>query len=470
MKILDLCLVTAISLAGISASEASTLLSTGTGDGSLTVEVDLFGNFGDPLATTFPPDPTGAIYDPVGALEADATMVQSFTLFRDMNGTTSLNEVILGNAATLVSASSTEVVSEFSIGALDVRLIQSVISTADPSGALSSSALIQDYQITNTAADPAEFDLFRYADPDLLYDQLRADGGGALMSSGDTVLYVVDANAFQSLATFVGISATGGVANPDGAFEYAHADPNPVSTLPTLLDRLLVIGDDLNETIESDLDGDGVAGLAGDVKMALSRSFVLGSGETQTFTTTTLFGVPATNPATPGSSQGLPLLPATFTPLGGFVFNIPSPVPPGVIYWIDPEIAVGYTYEVLGAEFAAVQAPSLSAIPDSDGYTLVFDGLEIALAPGETYEFGPGVSMFQLLGIDPDLAIDPDDPLGFVTGVSFTNITSSVSVVQTAVRFDTGGGPSAVPLPASVFLLLGGLGALTGLRRRKARA
>ena len=469
MKNLVLCLVTVLGLAGASGSDASSVLSTGTGDGSLTVEVDLFGNFGDPLATTVLLDPSGAIYDPVGALEAGTTMFQSFVMFRDLNGTTSLSGLTLGNDAILLSESGTEVVSQFSIGELDIRLVQSVAGTLDASGVLSSSSLIQSYEITNTAADPAEFELFRYADPELTFDRFLADGSGVLLDSGDPVVYAVDADAGLSLATFLGISATGGVANPDGAFEVAGSDANPYSTAPTLLDRLLVIGDDLNNMVADDTDGDGRADLASDVSMALSRSFVLGAGETQTFTTATLFGVPGGDSDQPGSSEDLPLLPASFTPVGGFVFDIPTPVPPGAMYWIDPEIAVGYTYEVEGAEFASVQAPSLDAIPDNDGYMLLFDGMEVALAPGEIYEFAAGVSMFQILGIDPDLEIDPDNPLGFVTGVSFANITSDVRVVQTAVRYEIDG-PEAVPLPASVLFLLGGLGTLTAFRRKRARA
>lgn len=138
--------------------------------------------------------------------------------------------------------------------------------------------------------------------------------------------------------------------------------------------------------------------------------------------------------------------------------------------FFDPIIAIGYEYTVDpgGVAFASVTMPE--SVPDPDGFELhVWNGekyvFEASLMPGESYDFrgldAEGLLRFKILGIDPALSLDPDDPLAFPTGLTFLSAGD--------VRFTMS--PSVIPVPAPILLLLTGLGGLglIGLRQRVRR-
>lgn len=161
------------------------------------------------------------------------------------------------------------------------------------------------------------------------------------------------------------------------------------------------------------------------------------------------------------------LLPDEIDENGRFVFDIDGNIVGTQIFFIDPEIAVGYTYEIDGSEFTAVQAPSLNAVADGDGmYTLMFGTEMVTLLPGEIYTFTDSVTSFKITGIDEALMLDPTDTTAFVTGVSIESTSGSVTVTQAPITINTDPTIAPVPLPASSLLLLGGLAGLFGLRRR----
>lgn len=175
-----------------------------------------------------------------------------------------------------------------------------------------------------------------------------------------------------------------------------------------------------------------------------------------------------------GDPEGLfessPVLPDATDDNGGFVFNLEDIRNlPGRIFFIDPEIATGYTYEITGDLFFSVQAPSLGAVADGDGlYTLKYEQsgtlFEQILAAGDIFEFGPdGVSSFEITGIDPALMLDPTNANAFVTGVSLVNGNLPGTITQTPITVEV----NAVPLPASGVLLLSGIAGIAFLRRRR---
>lgn len=166
-----------------------------------------------------------------------------------------------------------------------------------------------------------------------------------------------------------------------------------------------------------------------------------------------------------GLFEGTPVLPNDVNEEGGFVFNLDEIRNlPERIFFIDPEIAIGYTYEVVGDEFFAVQAPSFGAVPD-DEYILTFNGQTFILASGELFFFDPNetVTEFTITGINPDLSLDPNDPFAFVTGVAVSLGGQGATITQTPITADI----EAVPLPAGGLLLLSGLAGLALVRRRR---
>lgn len=129
---------------------------------------------------------------------------------------------------------------------------------------------------------------------------------------------------------------------------------------------------------------------------------------------------------------------------------------------------VGYTVSVSNAEFTLVQAPSIFAVNDADGYIIsVAMQPDMALLPGATLDLSAfNVSQFTLSDIDPALMIDPDDALAFPLGISLQNIVPGAVPTFTVEAITM----PAVPLPAGGVLLVTALGGIAVLRRRGRRS
>lgn len=177
-----------------------------------------------------------------------------------------------------------------------------------------------------------------------------------------------------------------------------------------------------------------------------------------------------------GATSSAPILPpAGGSTGGGFSFgNVFVPNQNGIQFF-DPEIAIGYTYETDGG--SAFDAVVLPDIGDGRYDLLLLDEIlgeyvdtQMDILAGETFVFDEAVTSFRIGGIEVDAALNPDDPLAFVTGLSFDQ-SGFVNFTQTPLTTNVGGDNELdIPEPPTTFLaLLGGM-ALAGLSRRNHRA
>ncbi len=170
-----------------------------------------------------------------------------------------------------------------------------------------------------------------------------------------------------------------------------------------------------------------------------------------------------------GESEFTPIMPDDTTDNGDFVFTLPE-VDAGETIWFDPDVATGYTYTATdGGLFASVTAPTLLSVNDSDGYLLSYlvNGVEqvVALTSGQTFDFDVPVPEFTISSINVELALDPTDPLAFVTGVAFSE-NGQFGVVQSPItQFVDDSVAVSAPGTLAIFAL--SLVGLCGLRRKK---
>lgn len=132
---------------------------------------------------------------------------------------------------------------------------------------------------------------------------------------------------------------------------------------------------------------------------------------------------------------------------GAFQFSIDS-VRPNEVTFIDPDVAIGYSY-VTGAgdpNFASVILPSVG----DDLFDIVFGGIHHALMAGVQFFFPTGgVSAFDVLGIENQRRAGSDRSPGILTGLTFVSagqFTGTMTPLSVNI--------SAVPEPGS-FALLG---------------
>lgn len=267
-------------------NELLSSLNTSAGDGSLRVNIDAYGSFGSLVEG----DTSDAFYDPVDEIDEAGTMFESGVAFRFAGGPsrTFLTTGFIGDSGGLnnpgfLQKSTTNADSIFTIDSLNFSLNQTVqenVLETQRTG----STLIQTYTITNTGDQSVSFELVRYADGDLYFDDTLQDTGGRLFKNGQEILFETDSGENPETATtFVGITASGGNSLSPGRIE--------IDQYPGLRDRI-IDGLQLDDTIT----GDGrdtnefIETAPYDVTLALRNDFVLGPGESTQYITSTIFG------------------------------------------------------------------------------------------------------------------------------------------------------------------------------------
>lgn len=181
------------------------------------------------------------------------------------------------------------------------------------------------------------------------------------------------------------------------------------------------------------------------------------------------------NPNTQGSSRSFfgfnPLAPGApddvYLPLvdSAGVFHFNFDVTADTRVFIDPLVAIGYDYATGAGDpnFTSVTLPDVGDgqydLFLSNGADWIFSG---ALTTGQQYFFpAGGVSSFRIGGIETSAGLAPDDPLAFVTGLTFATDGRFTGTMTPLVVF------ASVPEPGSLYLLVATLGGLFLMRRRR---
>jgi hypothetical protein len=165
------------------------------------------------------------------------------------------------------------------------------------------------------------------------------------------------------------------------------------------------------------------------------------------------------------AGSGSVVLPTTTVSNGQVVYGFNLAVAPGVTYHIDPAVATGYIYStgVGNPNFASVSLPNIG---NSGLYSLfLWNGtswvLDTTLAANTLFNFGAnGVNQFEVLGIDPSLGLDPNNPVAFVTALTFEG-AGDFTGTMTPVTID------AVPEPSTWAMMLLGFAGISFVAYRR---
>jgi hypothetical protein len=139
---------------------------------------------------------------------------------------------------------------------------------------------------------------------------------------------------------------------------------------------------------------------------------------------------------------------------GVYSFHVSS-VSPNSVTFIDPAIAIGYTYATGPGDpnFASVTLPNTGGGHFTVTYQQGSQSVSTAVNAGVQFNFpSGGVATFKVTGIDPAAALDPSNAGAFVTGLTFM---SAGTFTGTMTPIESGNTLFAATLPASRSIQVG---------------
>ena len=249
-------------------------LSTGTGDGHLTVEVDAYGSYGSAANTA-----DDATFDPVGATAAAGTTYYSAVYFGPLDAFLAESGALPTNVP-ITGGGAAAAVSTFTVSNFAFELTQTVARSNDGQTA----SLVQRYVITNNTGSEQTFVMTRHVDGDMYYvGGLGNDYAGVSLDNNFVFEFdAVDAGNPDASSAYFGILATGGAADAFAIQPFPYTDDIVGGNGIPTAQRNVINGDN---------NGDRLTDTGYDVTVSVQRAFeAVAAGASVTFTTTTVFG------------------------------------------------------------------------------------------------------------------------------------------------------------------------------------
>jgi len=253
---------------------ATTTISSGSGEGSLSVEVDSYGTFGSSTTAG------NAFYTPRFAGSAAGTTFESGIFFGPLGDF--LTESDFGAVLPGVSFSSTTpdtAVSQFNISRFGVQLTQTVET---PNTLTDTTTLVQTYVLTNNTGAVQDFVIVRHIDGDLNFIGSFDNDFGGVSPDGRFLFEFDTASDPTEAVAYIGIT-DGGDGTPAG---YTL---QPYNYVDNIRNANGIPAGDLNE-ISGDANLDQQTDNGYDVTLSQARQYLIEPGQSMTYVTRTVFG------------------------------------------------------------------------------------------------------------------------------------------------------------------------------------
>jgi hypothetical protein len=150
-------------------------------------------------------------------------------------------------------------------------------------------------------------------------------------------------------------------------------------------------------------------------------------------------------------------------------FNVAN-VQSGQTIFIDPLVAIGYHLQT-GSGDPNFRSVTMPLIVGTNSYTIILpNGEQVVVLPGQELNFttlvgyANGVSWFDIMGINPNSAVDPNDPTAFALGLSFVadgNFTGTMTPITLEV--------AAVPETSTWAMMILGFAGIGFIAYRRSR-